>query len=331
MSEPPLRQRANRLLPERLQLTRVLRLPQEVFLGAFLAALLLLFAVSVPYFATTDNMQNLARQASVLAMLSVGQLIVIIIGGLDISIGAQVSLLAILAVTLSLHIGVPLALLCTALAGAGIGLINGLIIAYLRVSPIIATLGTWQVMFGIALWWTKGIPVQNNSADFAALGSSELGFIATPTVLAVVVILAVWILLTRTWLGRYFYAIGGNAEASRLAGINVRMVTVLAYVTCSVCAAIGAITLASRTQSGDPLIGASLNLENVAAVFIGGAAWSGGSGSVLGVVLGVILLRALESAFNLNGISTDLQTMITGALIVIAVAGYGFRRGSRRA
>lgn len=309
----------------------VLRLPQEALLGIFVAALMVFIALSVPNFLTADNAQNVARQAAVLTIVAVGQLFVIVIGGLDISVGAQVSLLAILAITLSLKVGVPLAFMVTVVAGAFIGLINGVVIAYLRVSPVIATLGSWQAMFGIALWWTKGVPVRNNSADYAALGSGQLGFIATPTLLAIVVAIAAWIVLKYSRLGRYFYAIGGNAEASHLVGIDVKQVTVWAYVLCSICAAIGAITLSSRTESGDPLIGSSLNLENVAAVFIGGAAWAGGSGSVIGVVLGVILLRVLENAFNLNGISTDLQTMITGVLIVVAVAGYGLKRRTRRA
>jgi ribose transport system permease protein len=296
----------------------------------FLVVLCALFAVLQGDFATGANVQNLLRQASVLGLLAVGQLFVIIVGGLDISVGAQVSLLAMIAVKLSTGIGVLEAFVVTVLIAAAFGLVNGVVIAYLRVSPIIATLGTWQVLFGVALLWSQGLPFRPSSPSFSVLGNDNVWFLAAPTCLMIVAGLAAWGILNRTRVGRYIYAVGGNAEAARLSGIDVRLYTIAAYVLCSVFTALGTLALVSRTQSADALLGQSLNIEVIAAVFIGGAAWAGGAGTVLGAVLGALVLRTLQNGFNLAGISTELQVVITGLLIIASVALYGFRRHGRK-
>jgi ribose/xylose/arabinose/galactoside ABC-type transport system permease subunit len=235
-----------------------------------------------------------------------------------------------IAVKLSLATGVVEAFVLTVLIGAGIGLVNGVIIAHLRVSPIIATLGSWQVLFGVALLWSQGLPFRPHTASFAALGNDNVWFIAAPTFLMLVAGAVAWVILNRTRVGRYIYAVGGNAEAARLSGINLNLYTIAAYVLCSVFTALGTLALVSRTQSADALLGASLNIEVVAAVFIGGAAWAGGSGTVLGAVLGALVLRTLQNGFNLQGISSELQVVITGVLIIASVALYGFRRAGRQ-
>jgi ribose/xylose/arabinose/galactoside ABC-type transport system permease subunit len=209
-----------------------------------------------------------------------------------------------------------------------IGLINGVIIAYLRVSPIIATLGTWQILFGIALLWSQGLPFRPTDPTFKNLGLNDVWFLAAPTFLMIVAGVIAWVILNRMRIGRYIYAIGGNAEAARLSGINVSRYTCAAYVLCSLFTALGALALVSRTQSADALLGGSFQIEIVAAVFIGGAAWAGGSGTVLGAVLGALVLRTLQNGFNLAGISSEWQVIITGSLIILSVAIYGFRRYS---
>lgn len=304
----------------------MLELRKEWLLAAFLGLLVLVFAVSEPFFTSGDNVQNLLRQASILGLMAVGQLFVIIVGGLDISVGAQVSLLAMIAVKLSVEVGVLEAFVLTVLIALVIGFINGLIIAYLRVSPIIATLGTWQILFGVALLWSQGLPFRPTDPSFTALGQDNVLFIAAPTFLMIVAGIIAWVILNRLRLGRYIYAIGGNDEAARLSGINVSRYTLAAYVLCSLFTALGALALVSRTQSADALLGTSFQIEIVAAVFIGGAAWAGGSGTVLGALLGALVLRTLQNGFNLAGISSELQIIITGTLIIASVAVYGFRR-----
>jgi ribose transport system permease protein len=305
--------------------------PEYVGLLAIVIALCVYFTATQPLFASGDNVQNVARQASVLAMLAVGQIFVVIAGGIDISVGAQVSLLSIVAVVLSQHMALPLALALTIAVGCTIGLINGLLVTFARISPIITTIATWQLMLGFNLWYTNGLPKRNFDSDYAWLGGSEIGFLATPTLLAIILVAVSWFLLNRTRLGRYTYSVGGNAEASRLSGVNVRVVLILSYVLCSFFTAFAAITLSSRVSSGLPDLGSGLEITTIAAVFIGGVAWGGGAGSVIGAVLGVALLSILSNGLDLNAVSSNVQTMVNGALILIAVGLNNLRRRDRPA
>jgi ribose/xylose/arabinose/galactoside ABC-type transport system permease subunit len=296
----------------------------------FLVGLCAYFAATEPLFTSGPNLQNLARQASVLTMLVAGQIFVVLAGGIDISVGAQVSLLSIVAVVFSLEMALPLALLLTVLVGCAIGLINGLLVTFARISPIITTIATWQLLLGFSLWYTNGLPKRNFDSDYAWLGGSKILFLATPTVLAIVVVAVAWFLLNRTSFGRYTYAVGGNAEASRLSGIRVRGVLILGYVVCSFFTALAAITLSSRVSSGLPDLGNGLEITAIAAVFIGGVAWGGGAGSIIGAVLGVALLSVLSNGLDLNAVNSNIQTMIIGALILLAV-GLNNLRGRRNA
>lgn len=300
--------------------------PEYMGLLAIVVALCVYFTATQPLFASADNLQNLARQASVLAMLAAGQIFVILAGGIDISVGAQVSLLSIVAVVLSKQMALPAALLLTVLVGCAVGLINGLLVAYLRISPIITTIATWQLLLGFNLWYTNGLPKQNFDSDYGWLGGSQIWFLATPTLFAILVVALAWCILNRTRLGRYTYAVGGNPEASRLSGVNVRLVTIATYVVCSLFTAFGALTLSSRVSSGLPDLGSGLEITTIAAVFIGGVAWGGGAGSVLGAVLGVALLSILSNGLDLNAVDSSVQTMINGALILVAVGVNNLRR-----
>lgn len=304
--------------------------PEYAGLLVFLVGLCAYFAATEPLFTSGPNLQNLARQASVLTMLVAGQIFVVLAGGIDISVGAQVSLLSIVAVVFSLEMALPLALLLTVLVGCAIGLINGLLVTFARISPIITTIATWQLLLGFSLWYTNGLPKRNFDSDYAWLGGSKILFLATPTVLAIVVVAVAWFLLNRTSFGRYTYAVGGNAEASRLSGIRVRGVLILGYVVCSFFTALAAITLSSRVSSGLPDLGNGLEITAIAAVFIGGVAWGGGAGSIIGAVLGVALLSVLSNGLDLNAVNSNIQTMIIGALILLAV-GLNNLRGRRNA
>jgi ribose transport system permease protein len=315
--------------------TGALRVPEYLGLLVALVGLCIAFQIVEPLFGSGANVQNLFRQGSVLAMLAAGQIFVILIGGIDISVAAQVSLLSIVAVVFSHELPVPLALVLTVLVGCVIGALNGSLVAFVRISPIITTIATWQLMRGFALWYTNGLQKRNDSADYAVLGQSEVWFLATPTVVAICVVVVAWILLNRTRFGRYTYGIGGNAEASRLSGVNVRAVTVGAYVVCSLFTAIGAITLSSRVSSGLPDLGSGLEISVIAAVFIGGVAWGGGAGSLIGAILGVALISVLSNGLDLAAVSSNIQTMVTGGLILLAVGlnnlrGAGWRRLSPR-
>lgn len=304
-----------------------LHLPQEGVLFLIVLALAVAFGFYESIFWSGVNLQNVSRQGSVLTMVAAGSIFPILIGGIDLSVGGQVSMLSIFAVQLSHNMPIPIAFLLIIGAGIGIGLVNGLLVTYGRISPIIATLGTWQIMVGFTLWYTKGLPVRNFSDAYRALGADNVWFLPAATVLAIGVVLVAWTLLKRTRFGRYVYALGGNFEAARLSGVRTTFVTIAAYVTCAVFTSIGAITLSSRVGSGLPGLGGGLEIQAIAAVFIGGVAWGGGAGSVIGAVLGVALVTILGNGLDLAAVSSDVQTMITGFLVVLAV-GINARRRS---
>lgn len=301
------------------------RLTQEVVLFLFVLALAVFFGFYKSVFWSGVNLQNVSRQGAVLAMVAAGSIFPILIGGIDLSVGGQVSMLSIFAVQLSNHMPVWLAFLLTIGAGAGVGLVNGVLVTYGRISPIIATLGTWQMMVGFTLWYTKGLPVRNFSESYRALGANNLWFMPAASVLAVAIVLLAWFLLKRTRFGRYVYALGGNFEAARLSGVRTTFVTIAAYMTCATFTAVGAITLSSRVGSGLPGLGGGMEIQAIAAVFIGGVAWGGGAGSVVGAFLGVALVTVLGNGLDLAAVSSDFQTMITGFLVVLAV-GLNARR-----
>jgi ribose transport system permease protein len=303
--------------------------PEYIGLLAIVVALCIYFTATQPLFASADNVQNLARQASVLAMMAAGQIFVILAGGIDISVGGQVSLLSIVAVVFSKQMALPAALVLTVLVGCAVGLINGLLVAFVRISPIITTIATWQLLLGFNLWYTNGLPKQNFDSDYGWLGQSQIWFLATPTLLAIILVVLAWVLLNRTRFGRYTYAVGGNIEASRLSGVNVRLVTIATYVACSFFTALAAITLSSRVGAGLPDLGSGLEITTIAAVFIGGVAWGGGAGSVIGAVLGVALLAILSNGLDLNAVDSNIQVMINGGLILVAVGLNNLRRRRR--
>ena len=313
-------------LRRRLTASR-LDLPQEAVLFMIVLALAVAFGFYESIFWSGVNLQNVSRQGSVLTMVAAGSIFPILIGGIDLSVGGQVSMLSIFAVQLSHNMPIPIAFLLTVGAGIGIGLVNGLLVTYGRISPIIATLGTWQMMVGFTLWYTKGLPVRNFSDSYRALGADNVWFLPAATLLAISVVLVAWTLLKRTRFGRYVYALGGNFEAARLSGVRTTFVTIAAYVTCAIFTSIGAITLSSRVGSGLPGLGGGLEIQAIAAVFIGGVAWGGGAGSVIGAVLGVALVTILGNGLDLAAVSSDVQTMITGFLVVLAV-GINARRRS---
>lgn len=304
---------------------------QEVVLFLFVLALAIAFGVNTPVFWTGTNLQNISSQGAVLAMVAAGQIFPILIGGIDLSVGGQISALSIFAVELSHHMSVWPAFGIAILIGLGIGLLNGLLVTFARVSPIIATLGTWQALTGFTLWYTKGIPITNYSPSYTILGNDSAAFLPYASALALGAAIVAWVVLTRTRFGRYVYALGGNFEAARLSGVRTTLITIGAYVTCALFTALAAVTLSSRVQSGNATLGTGFEIQSIAAVFIGGIAWGGGAGSVIGALLGVVLVTVLGNGLDLAAVSSDIQTMLTGGLVVLAVALNARRKAARGA
>jgi ribose transport system permease protein len=278
-------------------------------------------AVASPHFLSVDNLLNVLRQSALNAILALGQLVVILTAGIDLSIGSIVGVTIVaLALLLQAGVPVPVAALLTIAGGATIGLLNGLLLTRLRLPhPFISTLGTMNVARGAALLLAGGVPVSGLPASFReGVAGTRLG-VPAPVLIAAAAYLVGHFFLTRTVWGRDLYAIGGNREAARLCGIPVDRRLELAYALSGGAAGLAAVVLAARMNSGFPLAGQGAELDAIAAVIIGGASFFGGVGSVGGTAIGALLIAFLRNGLNLLDVSAYWQMVVIGLVIVAAV------------
>jgi ribose transport system permease protein len=216
--------------------------------------------------------------------------------------------------------GIAAGVFATLLAGTAVGLCNGIVITRFRVFPFIATLAMLSIASGLALSLSGGVPVTGLPVAFTDLAYDLVFGVPVPVVIAVLVLIASYLILRYTRLGRHVYAVGGNEEAARLSGIRIDGVKLAAYVVSGLCAGIGSLILTSRVGSGQPALGVSLPLESVAAVVLGGVSLFGGRGSVLGVAFGVLFVSILSNGLNLLNVSSYTQMMVIGGALIVAVA-----------
>jgi ribose transport system permease protein len=289
------------------------------YLPLFIVVLFLFFAYLQPRFATFTNLQNVTRQGAFLAMVACAQMFPMLGGGFDISVGANIGLVSVIASLAALNLGTEAGFIFGILCGASIGLINGIVIARFRVSPFVATLAMMSAARGLGLFITNGQPIFGLPKSFLYIGTRYLGPIPIPSLIAALVFLLTYLILQKFFFGRYFYAIGGNAEAARLSGVNVIGYRLLSYVICGTLTGIAGVTITSRIGSGEPMTGAGLGLESIAAAVVGGVALTGGKGTVFGVLLGVVILAMIANGLDLINVSSYLQMVVIGCIIVIAV------------
>ena len=291
-------------------------------------ALVLLCVVGVATagdrFADVDNVLTILRLASVIGVVSVGMTFVITGGGIDLSVGAIVALSSVWATTLATQSMANdshwLVIVFAALAvGAGCGVVNGLLIAYGRIVAFIATLAMLAAARGLAeIISNRKTQIVNVPGFTAFFDASVLGVPVLVVIFALVAVVG-WVVLNRTTFGRRTFAVGGNPEAARLAGIDVRRHTVLLYTLLGVCCGIAAIMLVARTTTGSSTHGGLYELDAIAAVVIGGTLLSGGRGTIAGTVFGVLIFTTLSNVFTLNNLSISAQAVAKGAIIVVAV------------
>ena len=289
-------------------------------LVAVLGVLIVIGAITSENFLTTSNLENILVSSSVIGVVTVGATFVIIGGGIDLSVGALVALASVWATTLSTQSYGPwMMALCALLVGAGAGLVNGLLIAYGRLVAFIVTLAMMVSARGLAARIADNRSQVVKEQSIKDLATTDVLGIPLLVIIFALVAGAGWVLLNRTTFGRRTFAIGGNAEASRLAGIDVRLNTALLYVLSGTCCGIAAIMLLSRTTTGTSTHGNLYELEAIAAVIIGGTLLSGGRGTVVGSVLGVLVFTTINNIFILNNLSTETQNIAKGLIIVAAV------------
>lgn len=278
------------------------------------------FAILSPYFFTVSNLLNVAQQSAIIAVISVGMTFVIITAGIDLSVG---SVLAFAGVTMAsaLHAGlpVPLAIMIGFATGFGCGLINGMLISFGKLPPFIATLGMMSIARGAALWYTDGRPISGFDDGFRFLATGEIFHIPVAVIIMILVYFIAHFVLTKTKLGRYTYAIGGNEEAAILSGINVKLYKNIIYGIAGLLSALGAVLLTARLNSAQPIAGIMYELDAIAATVIGGTSLMGGQGTVVGTLIGALIIGVLRNGLNLLGVSSFIQQIVIGSVIIGAI------------
>lgn len=305
-------------------LRQILTWPARQEAGGILLALILLcaaVAVASPNFLNSYNLVVVTREASFVGLIALGETLVLLLGGIDLSLGAAAGLCAILSALTLTHLGVPavVALLASSVFGFVFGLANGFFIAVMRLNPFIVTLASWQVFAGMTLVITHGYPVQPLGADFHWFGTGMLLGVPIPVVIFLALALVLAWMLRFSRFGRNIYAIGGSREAAKLVGINVVRVEALVYGIAGALAALAGALYASRMDSAQPAVGEGWLMGSITAAIIGGTSLQGGQGTILGTVLGTLLMAVLNNAMALLNVSGYWTKVVIGAVVLVAV------------
>jgi ribose transport system permease protein len=288
-----------------------------------LVGVILLFSVFVPNFATANNFITILRQVANIGILSVGMTFVIIAGGIDLSIGNLMGLVGVLSALLMTKFGLHPVLACAAgiFAGFLIGLLNGLFITYTHMPALICTLGMSYVVRGVAFILTNGYPIYRLPESIKFLGQGYFLKIIPASVLIMAGIIVIGaIIMNQTHLGRQFYALGGNEEAARLAGINILHTRIVSYVICGLLAAVSGLVMMSRVNSGQALSGNGMEMDALIACVVGGVSVSGGEGRATGMIGGMLVMGVLANGLAVGGVSEYVQMIVKGGVLIIVVA-----------
>lgn len=299
--------------------TKFFRENAGILIGLFV--LVTIISIINNDFLSTQNILNVLRQVSTNMFIAIGMTLVIILAGIDLSVGSIMALAGVITGGLIAFSGVPmwLAVIAGLLVGAIFGFVNGYFTAYKFLPSFIVTLATMNIARGVAYVYTDGKPIRVMSDEFNFIGSGYLGPIPIPVVYMIVIILIVSLIMNRTKLGRYMYAVGGNIEAARYSGINTKRVQLFAFTLSGVLAAFSGIVLASRMFSGQPTSGMGAELDAIAAVVLGGTSMTGGRGRISGTVIGVLIIGILSNGLNLMGVNSFWQYIVKGVVILVAV------------
>lgn len=314
----------------------------------YIVLIVLVVAVTIasPNFLSVSNLINLFTTESLKGILALGVAFAILSKGIDLSVGSIVALSAVVSASLiqdpayasqlfpgldmPVALGVPVSVLAGVLAGTIFGVINGALIAYTKIPPFIATLGSMVVARGLAMYYTNAYPVPMLKPQFKAIGQGNVVGIPHLVLILVIFIVVAWFFLNQTRFGKNIYAIGGNEVAARVAGIKVEKNLIMIYTWSAFCAAVAGVLLASRTGSGVATLGVSYELDAIAAATIGGVSHSGGVGRIGGIVAGILILGVVNNGLLILGVSPYIQQIVKGVIIVAAVV-FDMRKNAKPA
>ena len=300
-------------------------------LPILLVALFCFFGLYEPKFFRTANLINVLRNTSFLMIIASGQMLVLIIGGFDLSVGAITALTSVVvALTMgglvvampeSVYLVVAVGVFAGLLVGSSVGVLNGAVVGFLKVSPLLVTLGTWSIVYGVALYMTSGIPIYGMPSEFTRdFGRLRLFDLPISLYITALVLVTLWWIMNWTRLGRYIYAIGGNIHAARVSGIRTTTYLIITYTMCAFLASVTGVLLTARVGSGEATMGTTFMLESIAAAVIGGVSVRGGVGRVELVALGALFLSLVSNGMNLMRVDSKIQTIVVGIVIILAVA-----------
>lgn len=295
---------------------------------AGLVMMVIVFASMSDVFLTQRNLVNILQQSSINAVIAIGMTLVIISGGIDLSVGPVAALAAVLSATMLVS-GFPAPVVIVAAIAVGLlcGLVNGALIAYAGLQPFIVTLGTLSLFRALALIYTGGNPILSLPKEFRQIFTSELFGLPVPVIIVAVMTILATVLLRKTPLGEYILAVGGNEEAARVSGVPIELTKVVTYMISGGLAGLAAVILIARLGAAEPTLGTLWELEAIAAAAIGGASLMGGKGSIYGTILGAIVLGAMRNGLTLLNVQAFYQLLATGIIIILAMIVDRIARG----
>lgn len=296
------------------------QLKQLISIMIVLIVMIIVFSISSQYFFTKNNLLTIALQSSIITIISIGQTLVLITGGIDLSLGSVIGLSGMVSSLFMVDgMSIPIAIILGCLIATSVGLINGLLIVYGKLPPFVVTLGTMSIVKGINLLLTNGIPVSGLPKEFLIVSGNSLLGLSIPVWIMLLLTFLFHYMLTKTPLGLHIYASGSNIQAAKLSGINTNITILLVYIFSALLASIAGIVFASRVLSGQPTAGSGYELYAVASSVIGGTSLSGGEGIIAGTLVGSLIIGTLRNGLNLMGVSAFLQEVMIGCVIIAAV------------
>lgn len=292
---------------------------ESLGLVAVYVALVITLSVLSPYFFSPNNFANILSAVSVIGIIAVAMTVVIVSGGIDLSVGSVVALTGVAVAQLSHRMPLAAAVPASLLVGAAVGLFNGLAITRVGINPLIATLGSLSIARGLSFVFSGGLTQTIDDPNFGHLGRGFVLGVPTQALLMAALFLAVGWMMRSTVPGRSFYAVGGNAQAARLAGLPVERLRMAGYLMTGLCASLGGLVLASQLGAAAPQAASGIELSVIAAVILGGTSLSGGKGTLFGTLLGVLILGTLNNGLTLLNVSSYYQEVARGAVLLLAV------------
>lgn len=315
----------------RRALGRTLRLTPAAVFGVVLLVSLLVHLLTGVFF-TPYNIATLFRQVSFIMLVSFGQTLVLIMGGINLSVASVAGLASMVAgeLTTVTDLNPFLCLLAALAVGALAGALNGVLIQGLRLTPFIVTLGTGAIYKGIVYVYTKGMPITGIPPEATALGQGKVLGLPYPALFTVVVAVLLTVMLRRTAFGRHIFAIGGNEQAASIVGVRINRVKIAVYAMCGFLAGLGGILMTMRLASSDVRIGENWVMPSITAAILGGTSMSGGAGSVVGTMVGGLMMGVISTSITLTGVSSYWETIVTGGVILVAVAFDAIRQRGQK-